>query len=135
MRYLPPPTPPNTEVLMLLSKASEITNKNIYIFHLHSYSNFIFKMVIINRVFPILQISWRSKKVSELWSSEFKSCPHSITSVCLLNRKLLVKMAVPFEHCSETTLVYCHIWGRESLAPRIVCSIHNKLVEEGVFER
>lgn len=62
------------------------TNKNIYMFHLHSYSNFILKIVVIDRFNPILQIrKLKVKKVSELRSSGFKSYPLSITTVCLLD--------------------------------------------------
>ena len=86
------------------------TNKDIYIFHLHSHSSFILTMVITDRVFPILQVrKTMIKKVSKLRSSDFKSCPLPITSVYLLNLKLWVKVVVPFKHYSKIVLTQCHI--------------------------
>lgn len=76
--------------------------KNICILHLHSYSNFILKIIVKDRVIPILQIrKLKVKKVSEPKSSDVKSCPFSITAVSLLNLKLLGKVAAVFEHYSE----------------------------------
>jgi len=105
-------------------------NNNICMLHWHSESNFIFQIIIVDRFMPILQIrKLKVKKLCELRSSDFKSCPYSSLPP---QQKATGESNSAFWELLRITLVCCHRRSPGRLAPLTFFNIHYKLVQEGV---